>query len=124
MRKGKTTASAINATAARRDIATSGDDSRIAGTNVIAPIDHIDSIATVSDRAINTANTNGAANATTGVRRNRSVGHNVSQIAAKVGCAARRLSTIGATTYARLLGTKMIADSNADESLPECASIA
>src|SRR5580704_3817608 len=97
MHKGKTTASASRRTAARRDIATSGDDSRTTGKSVIAGVTQIDSMATVSATAISTANKNGAANAMTSVRRPGSAGHSVSRIAATLGRAARTPRTIAAT---------------------------
>src|SRR5260370_32153264 len=88
MTKGKTTASATRRTAARRDIATNGDDSRTTGNSVIAGVTQIDSMATVSSTAISTANKNGVANAMRSVRRSGSAGHSVSRIAAPLGRAA------------------------------------
>src|ERR1700722_20310261 len=95
--KGKTTASAKRRTAARRDIVTSGDDNSTIGSSVIAGVTQIDSMATVSSTAISTANKNGAANATTSVRRSASDGHSVSRIAAQLGRVASTPSTIAAT---------------------------
>src|SRR5258708_28742023 len=97
MTKGKTTARASRRTAARRDIATNGDDSRTTGSSVIAGVIQIDSMATVSSTAISTANKNGAANAMTSVRRAGSDGHNVSRIAAQRSRVASTQSTIAAT---------------------------
>src|SRR5580704_9371724 len=97
MTKGKTAASASRRTAARRGIATSGDDSNTIGNKVIAGVTQIDSIATVSSTAISTANASGAANATTSVRRSVSDGHSVSRIAAQLGRVANTHKTIAAT---------------------------
>src|SRR5580698_7663582 len=97
MSSGKATASASRRTAARRDIATRGDDSRTTGKSVIAGVTQIDSMATVSATAISTANKNGAANAMTSVRRSGSAGHSVSRIAAQLGRVASMQSTIAAT---------------------------
>src|SRR3984957_14897015 len=97
MHKGKTTASANRRTAARRDIATSGDDSSTTGNSVIAGVTQIDSMATVSATAISTANKNGAANAIRSVRRSGCDGHTVSRIAAQFGRVASTHKTIAAT---------------------------
>src|ERR1700724_3035201 len=95
--RGKPTASAKRRTAARRDIVTNGDDNSTIGNSVIAGVTQIDSMATVSNTAISTANKNGAANAMTSVRRAGSDGHNVSRMAAQRGRVASAHSTIAAT---------------------------
>src|ERR1700692_3724075 len=97
MIKGKATASANTRTAARRGIATSGDDNNTIGNSVIAGVTQIDSMATVSSTAVSTANANGATNAMTSMGRSGADGHSVSPIAAQFGRVASTQRTIAAT---------------------------
>src|SRR5580692_2172632 len=96
MSKGNATASATRATAGRRGSDTSGDDSSTTGSNVIMEIAHSDSISTVNSSAIRMANANGAAKATTSIRRSGSIGRKVSTMAATLGRAASKAKITGA----------------------------
>src|SRR5258708_35848106 len=83
--------------AAMREITRRGEDSSTMGNSVIDPIAHSETISSRVTSAAIAGNSNGKTKASRTSRRGGSCGHNVSNIAARLGWATATTMSVGTT---------------------------